>query len=377
MFGQPTGVGQYTKRLVEALSQILSETNLTVFAFNFLTRSAPEPIFTGNTKIKYRYIRLFPGKIYTFAFKLGLTIPINLLLRSKPDIIWFPNFVRWPVWGKKVKTIITLYDLSFIKFGQYSSPANRRYMLRFVPESIDKASHIITISKNSKSEIINQYKVDPAKISIVYPAVDHEVFYPRNVAEIESIKHKYKLPKNYILYVGTIEPRKNIDGILDAYEALGENLRRNYGLVLAGGKGWLDDKIQARIASYQKTAGEVHKLGYVPDDDLPALYSGAGVFIYPSFYEGFGMPPLEALACGVPVITADNSSLPEVVGKAAILIQADDTQGLASAVGVVLEDKKKRQAMVVAGIKQAQKYNWQTSAQQLKKVMELVLDATI
>src|SRR5262249_39725898 len=157
--------------------------------------------------------------------------------------------------------------------------------------------------------------------------LDHDFFYPRPMAEIDTVKRKYAITKPYILYTGTLEPRKNIKGILDAYNALPPQVRATYSMVLAGGRGWLDQEIRAQLADLQHL--DLLTPGYVPDEDLPALYSGASLFVYPSFYEGFGMPPLEAMACNTPVIAADNSSLPEVVGDAGILVNANDAASLA------------------------------------------------
>jgi glycosyltransferase involved in cell wall biosynthesis len=197
--------------------------------------------------------------------------------------------------------------------------------------------------------------------------VDHEEYYPKNTKEISIIKNKYNIKGEYILYTGTLEPRKNIVGILESYSMLLDEFKNEYSLVLAGGKGWLDDEIENKLNELKDL--NIVRTGYVEDDDLPALYSGATLFIYPSFYEGFGMPPLEAMACGTPVITSNNSSLPEVVGNAGIMVDAKDTRSLTKNIEKVLKSKKLQSEMSKKGLKQAKNFSWEKSA---KKLLELI-----
>jgi glycosyltransferase involved in cell wall biosynthesis len=369
VFKDRSGVGQYTKHLLEAMAQKHPENQYTVFAFRLLGRPLPEPVFKKNLPIAYRFIRFLPGRGYNLLRKLHLAPPIEILLLRKPDVVIFPNFVKWPLFSR-TKSIVVVYDLSFINFSQYTQPRNLKYMLKFVPTSVKKSDHVVTISNNSRREILEQYKVNPEKVSIVTPAVDHDRFFPRSKKEIEASRHKYKLPRKYILYAGTLEPRKNIQGILQAYGSLSEELLREYALVLAGGKGWKDEKIHEQIRALRSEGKDIKRTGYVPDEDLPQIYSGAAVFVYPSFYEGFGIPPLEAMACGVPVISSDNSSLPEVVGQAGIMVDANDTNRLAKVISEVLSDKKTADTMRRAGLSRAKEFSWESSAQAMIEVIE-------
>lgn len=370
VFRQRSGVGQYTKRLLEAMLKLDSRQHYTLVAFFFWLRTLPAPVFPGNPSVKYHFIRFFPGRIYNFLFKRGLAPPIDLLSGHRFDVVWFPNFVRWPVWSRRTKTIVTIYDLSFIEHSEYTSPRNLSYMRKFVPASLKKADRIVTISEYSKQQIVDFYKIDPAKVSIVYPAVDHQEYRQRTSVEISKVVKKYKLPTSYLLFVGTLEPRKNIAGLLDAYAGLPAELKQKYGLVLAGGKGWLDESLLAKIRSCQQAGDTILKLGYVPDEDLPVLYSGASLMVYPSSYEGFGMPPLEAMACGVPVITSDNSSLPEVVGQAGLMVKATDTKAMSDSMVKVLNNPKIANAMRQAGLIQSKKFSWQDSAKRMLAVIE-------
>ena len=241
-------------------------------------------------------------------------------------------------------------------------------MLQWLPRSIAKCDHIITISENSKREIIEEFNVPEEKITIAQPAVDHGRFKPANEEELAQVRKKYELPEQYLLYVGTIEPRKNLLGLLEAYEKLPAKLRGEYPLVMTGGRGWLEGEIVDRI-SRLKGRGEALTTGYVYDEDLPAIYSGARLFVFPSFYEGWGMPPLEAMACGTPVITSNTSSLPEVVGDTALMIDPNRPEELTNAMKQVLSDEELRQEMIRQGFKQAKRFSWEKSARKLLTVI--------
>ena len=373
VFDSPSGVGQYTKRLIQVMANQHPEDSFTFFGFRLWPKTLPKKEITG-ANVSYRFIRFMPGRVYNMLFRLGIQIPIDLLLRRRADIFFYPNFTVWPTLNRRTKKVVIVHDLSFIYFPQYASPRNLRDNLKFVPRSLKQADHVITISKSSKKQIVEHYKTDPAKISIVLPAVDLEHFRPRLAAEVAKIRAKYKLPKKYILYTGTLEPRKNLEGLMRAYTALGSEIKQQYGLVLAGGKGWQDQSISAMIEKLSAAGENIKWTGYVPDADLPAIYSGASLFAWPSFYEGFGIPPLEAMACGVPVITSDNSSLPEAVGDAAITVKAEDTQSLVNEIERVLSDEKLVKSMRARGLAQAKKFTWEKSAQTLLSLLEKVVN---
>lgn len=363
-----SGVGQYTKRLVEAMTKASPADEFTIFGFRFFTKPIPQSVLAA--PVQQRFNRLLPGRVYNLLFKLGLAPPIDLVTTGRPDAVWFPNFVVWPVWRRKTKIIVTIYDISFINYPQFASPANLRYMLRFVPRAIRRADRIVTISESSRHEIAKHYNVSPSRIDIVYPAVDDSEYYPRSTTNIAAVRTRLGLPKKYILFTGTLEPRKNIEGLLSAYSALSEELRQQYSLVLVGGKGWKDESIVGAVNRLCQKGEDIISLGYIADNDLPAIYSGASLFVYPSFYEGFGMPPLEAMACGVPVITADNSSLPEVVGKAGIVVDANDTDHLSAEMARVLNDTKLAASLAEAGLARAKKFSWQASAEKMLKIIK-------
>lgn len=368
-FGRRTGVGQYAARLVSAAAQLDSSVELEIVRFWWPWRKNPEPIPAGK-RLGYRLIRWFPPAVYFQIFKrLGWFLPYDFFALKKYDTFVFFNFVVFPL-RRRTKAVAVVHDLSFIHYPQFTQHKNLPYMVRFVPSSIKKANHIITVSQSTKRQIVDHYHVAADKVNVITPAIDHQDFYPRKQVEADKARAKYSLPTRYILFTGTLEPRKNVVGILNAYQALPPQLKIKFPLVLAGGRGWKDEEIQAKLSKLKAAGEQIIQPGYVADEDLAAVFSGASLFVYPSFYEGFGIPPLEAMACGVPVITADNSSLPEVVGDAAIKVKAGDDQELSLQMVRVLTSPKLSASLQKKGLDQAKKYNWQTSAQKFLDLLE-------
>jgi glycosyltransferase involved in cell wall biosynthesis len=371
IFSERSGIGQFAKRLVEAYHQQYPKQQLRLFGFKFVSRKFVPPIPRDKT-LRYRLVRWLPGRIYTGSFKKNVPIPIDTLIGAvKKDVVIFPNFVRWPLLTNR-HSISFIHDLSFVHHGEYSSPPNRDYMLKYVPKTLQKSEHLVTISENSKKEIIEYFKIPAKKISIVHPFIDTTMFNPRPTGEVSAVRKKFSLPKKYILFVSSLEPRKNVLGILNAYAALPVRIQKEYGLVLAGGKGWLNEEIHKRTEELLKSNLNIIRTGYVDDFDLPALFTGSELFVFPSLYEGFGIPPLEAMACGVPVITANNSSLPEVVGDAAILVDAEKTDHITRAITTVLDNPDVQKDLVSKGFKQCKKFTPEHSAKQLQAVIEKV-----
>ncbi len=371
LFFKPgTGVGHFAKRLIKAASQLDSDLDFEIIRHRLPLQSFQPPL-PPNQHLHYRLVRWFPPMVYYQVFKrLNWFIPYDLIALRKYDAVLFLNFIAFPLL-KKTKSIIVIHDLSFILFPQFTQAKNLIFITKLMPRSVERADHIITISENSKKEIIKHYGVPVEKISIIPNAVDHEKFYLRPASQIQNVRKIYDLPEKYIHFHGTIEPRKNVQGLLDAYSQLSKDLQAEYGLVLSGGKGWKDEEIQQKITRLKSQGLNIVTTGYVhDDDDLPAIYSGAALFVWPSFYEGFGVPPLEAMACGVPVITSNNSSLPEVVGDAAIKVNAEDNNELAHQMQRILTNKILSKKLREKGYDQAAKFSWENSAKKLIKLLD-------
>ncbi len=367
LFIQRSGVGQYLYKLFEGLFEQDKKNSYYIYAFLFVGKKLKQPFRKSWKNVHYRMVRYLPSKVYNVFSRRVFVPPADIMTATKPDVAIFGNYVRPPLFFG-AKSISFVYDLSYETHKDKADKKNSQLLMKRVPITIKKSDVIVTISQNSKREIIDRYHVSADKIAVINPALDHTEYYPRSKKDQGRVSSRYGISGQYILYVGTIEPRKNIIGLLNAYAELPEKLQAQYSLVLAGGKGWKNEDIYKRIKELSHL--NIILTGYVPDEDLPALHSGASLFVFPSFYEGWGMPPLEAMACGTPVITSNNSSLPEVVGDAGIMVDAKDTTGLTGQMARVLTDKRLSAGLIEKGIKQAAKFSWDKSARQLSEIIE-------
>lgn len=272
---------------------------------------------------------------------------------------------------KKASSVFTIHDLIFRFFPEYHLPLNRRFLGLMLPKFMQRADAIIAVSEHTRRDVTKLMGIPAEKIRVIYEGVHPSFRRIENRAGLERVRATYHLPPRFILFFSTIEPRKNLVTLLDAYAALLQQEAQTLPLVVAGRKGWL----------YQETLQHLHDLGlnervqltdWIAHDDVPALLNLADVFVYPSLYEGFGLPPLEAMACGTPVISSNASSLPEVVGDAGILVEPKDVQGLAQAITRVLQDDALRQALRAKGLAQASQFTWERAARETLAVYELV-----
>jgi glycosyltransferase involved in cell wall biosynthesis len=272
------------------------------------------------------------------------------------DLIHEPAFV-----GPQASNhpyVVTVHDLSFLLYPQGFRALNRIYLQIFTRLSVRRAQRVIAVSESTKRDLVRCYDIPPGKVDVIYNG-KNAAFQPLAADEIAEFRADQGLPERFILFVGTLEPRKNVARLIEAYAQLPGNRPP---LMLIGGRGWLYDDIYARVENLN-LSDEVHFVGYVLAEDLPLWYNAASLFVYPSLYEGFGLPPLEAMACGTPVVTSTASSLPEVVGDAGLLVDPTSTEELAQEMGRVLADAGLREKMRWAGLARARDYSWQATAQ--------------
>lgn len=246
-----------------------------------------------------------------------------------------------------------------------------RLLTKLIKIAIYRARLILTISENSKNDLISYFNLPDHLVRVTHLSVAKNFRVIDNTAHLNDFKVRHSLPDNYILFVGSIEPRKNLIGLINAFDKIKTKIKHK--LVIVGGKGWLNSEIYAAIQE-KKLESKVIFTGYVSDEELVAIYNLADVFVYPSFYEGFGIPPLEAMACGTPVITSNTSSLPEVVGEGGIMLDPSDTRAWASSICRVLRDESLRSKMVLNGLLQAKKFSWERTARETLKVFEEVVE---
>jgi glycosyltransferase involved in cell wall biosynthesis len=361
-----TGVYYYVQRLASALLDLDRSNDYVLTYLNAANSDGEFGLPAGNARIKK--VTWLPRTVYHLLLRTPFAPPFDLVTGTAGDIFVFTKFVRWPLL-RRSKSLVVVYDTTYLDTPEAVENWHfRRYLRWAVPRSIRRASQVIAISESTKRSLMRHYGTSADKISVVTPALDHTMFAPSTSDQIDAVRAKHGIDKPYILSVGTIEPRKNLVGLLRAFALTSEEFNQKYALVLVGGKGWLDEQINELYEQLSKRM-TIIRTGYVPSDELPALYSGASVFVYPSLFEGFGMPPLEAMACGTPVITADNSSLPEVVGDAGILVEATDAAQLAREMQELLADPERAAELRAKGLARAQSFTWEASAKELLGVM--------
>lgn len=319
--------------------------------------------------VKMNPCKWFHPLIYKLIWPF-FPIPYSLFFGSDRQITQFFNFVVPP--GVKGKKVTIVHDMAYKAYPETVYYKTRRWLQLTLKGSCRRADAIITVSEFSKQEIVKYLGVKPEKITVMPNGVDLELYHPNYTEEqVGSVKDHYKIQGDYFLYLGTLEPRKNIERVIEAYDCLlKENAYKDIPkLVLAGGKGWLYDSIFETVHKL-KIENQVIFTGYVDAEEVPVLMKGAKAFLFPSLYEGFGMPPLEAMACGTTVITSNCSSLPEVVGDAGILVDPLSVDEIKAAMARVMSDEALCMELGKKGIERAQKYTWKHSVEILKQVYE-------
>jgi glycosyltransferase involved in cell wall biosynthesis len=360
---QSGGIGRYTRGLITTLAQLDQRHHYILMA----TPDAP----AGDLQFFHSYPNFaqkrypLPERWMTIGWhRFYLPLPVEWFTGAV-DLFHSPNFILPPV--RRARTLLTVHDLSFIRHPQGATPALRRWLEQVVPRSLARADHVLADSESTCQDLIDIFGFAPEKITVVGAGVEPRFQPVTEPGLLDRLKARYRLPERFILGLGTLEPRKNFEGLIRAYSQ--SPVRESHHLVIAGGKGWLYDGIFA-TAQASPVASRIHLIGFVADDDLPALYSLADIFAYPSHYEGFGIPVIEAMACGTPVVCANNSSLPEVAGQAALQVTATDLPALAEALDRLATDQALRQQAIQEGFRQARQFEWPAAARRLLAVYE-------
>ena len=356
-----TGIGNYIVRLGAALAAS-GETDLYAFYGRRWRHEAPTvPGGRRNRHSTRALIDVIKPLVplrrelrqaqQQFAFARGLR-------RHAIDVYHEPNYV--PI-GYDVPVVVSVHDLSWLRYPQTHPRDRVRWLERGMPRVVERAAAIIVDSEFVRQEVLASLGVAPGRVHAIHLGVSQE-FRPRSEAEARAVLQALDLAHGeYVLSVGTIEPRKNVGHVLAAYARLPEALRARYPLVIAGARGWRAADLERDLNALAED-GRIRFLGDVPDADLPALYSGAAVFVFASKYEGFGLPPLEAMASGVPVLVSDRASLPEVVGDAARLIDPEQPEDTARGLEELLEDSDARSLLARRGIERAARFTWDACA---------------
>lgn len=305
--------------------------------------------------------RVIPSRLPTINPRVRipweqLVAPL-LLRRSRADLFHGVHSVV-PL-ATRTPSVVTVHDLAFIRFTQTFRAYNRAYLDFATRLSVRRAARVLVVSEHTRREVVGMLGVPPEKV-VVTPNAVRDHFRPPERAALEAFRAQKGLPERFVLYVGTLEPRKNLTTLLEAYATVARS--HDAPLIVGGGKGWLYDAVFKRVEELGLRE-RVQFVGYVEEEELPLWYAAANVFVFPSIYEGFGMPPLEAMACGTPVIASNSSSLPEVVGDAGITVPPHDPAGFAEAIDRVLSDAELRQELRERGLAQARRFSWRTTAE--------------
>ncbi len=351
------GIHVYTKELIKALS-ILDKKNEYI-----VIRSESKNEFEGIEEIVIPYSS-FPG--YRF-WRIFFQIP-RLLAKKDVDIVVEPAHFGPFNLPKNIKRVTVIHDMTVFLFPEYHVWSSQYLQRMFLPRILKKADQIITNSKNTTEDLMKFFPYVKNKTTSILLGKDLS-FKPQINNDI-LLSHKIKQP--YILFVGTLEPRKNVSTLIKAFDKFKDQTGLNHLLILIGKEGWKSDSIFDSIdqSPYKK---EIIWLGYVPKEELPIFYSMAEVFVYPSIYEGFGLPILEAMACGTPVITSQESSIPEVGGSSVSYINPNSIEQLTSQIIVLCSDSQKRKKYIQMGIKQAANFSWEKTAKETINLFETMI----
>lgn len=347
------GISRYTLQLIEALARLESDDEFVVFQ----SVKSREPILSRNNFTMRRLLTPCHHRLEQFSLPLEL-------YTAKLDVLHSPDFI--PPFRTKSRSVITIHDLNFMLYPHFLTKDAARYYGQ-IDQAVRRADSIIAVSKATKQDVMRLLGVEDRKVRVIYEAASPYFRPLRSVQTTEQVRQRFGLGSDFILFVSTIEPRKNVPNLLRAFRRLLDSYRLDLKLVLVGARGWLFDDVFKLIGDLN-LMDDVVWLGRVSTEELLWLYNAAQALIAPSFYEGFGLTPLEAMACGTPVVVSNVSSLPEIVGDAGLTVDPNDTEELAVAIWRVLSDTDLRASLIEKGLVRASCFSWDRAARETIEV---------
>ncbi|HEY3992576.1 MAG TPA: glycosyltransferase family 1 protein [Ktedonobacteraceae bacterium] len=362
---QEAGIGNYVRSLLDAMLTVDKENEYTLITSGRPTSERP---FPDAPNVRGRTVFIPDRYLNVLWYRWRAPLPATLFT-GKIDMYHGPDFVLPPL-GAKIRKVVTIHDLAFLEHPEYAVPSLAEYLKKVVPESVAAADVVAAVSHDAAHTLVEHFQTPREKITIIPNGLRPHFKRITDPILLGATANKFGLKHPLVLGVGTLEPRKNHLGLIKAFhQAQSAKNNRPAMLALAGGQGWLYEETKQLVADL-KLEKKVRFLGRVSELELAVLYSLADVFAFPSFFEGFGVPPLEAMACGAPVITSNTSSLPEVVGDAALMVDPRNIDELATAITRLLGDEKLREELRQKGFERAQMYTWPKSAQKMLEVYQ-------
>jgi glycosyltransferase involved in cell wall biosynthesis len=365
-YEQGGGIGRLTRDLIAALAKRPEAHTYRLFAAGAQPASLPT---LPTSRFTWSSTRLSPKNLARIWHRARLPLPIEAFT-GRLDLFHATDFTLPPTLPG-TRTLLTVHDLSFVRVPETASPSLKAYLDVVVPRSVHRADHIIADSQATKDDIIALYAAPPEKITVLLSGVDPRFQPVTDANRLTAVRAKYALgDRQYIFSIGTVQPRKNYERIIQALARLRE--RHDVTLVIAGGKGWLEGPIYATLDALNMRE-HVGFIGFADDADLPALYSAARCVAFPSLYEGFGFPILEAMACGTPVVTSNVSSMPEAAGDAALLVDPYNTDAITDALSQLLANEALHNTLRLRGFAQKARFTWEDAAAKLINLYESLL----
>lgn len=359
---QRAGIGRFTRSLGTALiKQLAEDERLILWNAGPATTPRKAAMATGHQRVVWRRIPI-PDRWLTIAWhRLRLPVPVERFI-GDVDLIHAPDFVAPP---SRAPAIVTIHDLTYLITPEFAYPNLRRYLSHAVPRTLARVSQIVTDSRTTARDLSDHYRIDPDRIAVIPIGVD-PIFRPPEPEDARQAVERLGVHEPYFVIVGTIEPRKNHEAVLQAFERV-HAANPGVSLVIVGSPGWLSQPIMDAIGQHTRRL-PVRHLRNVDDAALPALYARSIALVYPSWYEGFGLPVVEAMACGTAVIASNRGATAEVAGEGALLVSPDDTAGLARAMSQVRDEPVHRANLVRRGMEQSKQFSWEATARAYRRL---------
>lgn len=366
-YEQGGGIGRYVRELVTALSHVDHSTEYNLFVSGAAPSSLPTSL---GSNFRWNSTRLSPKWLARIWHRFRVPVPVEVF--TGPLSLFHATDFVLPPTLPAVLTVLTVHDLSFVRIPESASPSLKQYLDVVVPRSVERADYVLVDSQATSDDLVEFYGVSSKKIEVLLSGVSGG--FSRHISDslLMTTRNKYNLGSvSYVFTVGTVQPRKNYVRLIQSLVQL-RSRGLDIHLAIAGGKGWLDNPIYAAISDMHME-DFVHFIGFVADEDLPALYKGAVCLAFPSLYEGFGLPVLEAMASGIPVLTSNISSLPEVAGDAAITVDPYDVDAITDGLERIILDTDLRSDLIQKGLARANEFTWEKSARQLLGIYQHLL----